>query len=126
MTILSDLTGVPVPRWRVPYALGLAVAHASEFWADHVTGRPPKATVTGVRLTRRTMHFDPSRSLAALGLAPRPIRQSLADAVAWLRLVGEIDGPGPARPGSEPGHLGRFPEEARARPSSAILDAGRI
>ena len=61
--ILSELTGVPVPRWRVPYALGLAVAVASEFWADHVTGRTPKATVTGVRLTRRTMHFDPSRSL---------------------------------------------------------------
>ena len=27
LTILSDLSGVPVPRWRVPYALGLAVAH---------------------------------------------------------------------------------------------------
>jgi dihydroflavonol-4-reductase len=82
---LSDLTGVPVPRWRVPYGMGLAVAVCSEFWADHVSGRTPKATVTGVRLTRRTMHFDPSRSLAELGLTPRPVRQSLADAVAWLR-----------------------------------------
>src|SRR4051812_22444784 len=64
---LSELTGVPVPRWRVPYALGLAVAAFSELWADRVTGRPPKATLTGVRLTRRTMHFDASRSLAELG-----------------------------------------------------------
>ena len=54
---LSGLTGVPVPRWRVPYALGLAVAAVSEAWADRVTGRPPRATLTGVRLTRRTMHF---------------------------------------------------------------------
>jgi len=92
--LLSELTGVPVPRWRVPYALGLAVAFGSEFWADHVTGRTPRATVTGVRLTRRSMHFDPSRSLAALGLAPRPVRESLADAVAWLHQTGQIAAPG--------------------------------
>jgi dihydroflavonol-4-reductase len=81
---LSELTGVPVPRWSVPYPLGLAVAFASEFWADRVTGKPPKATVTGVRLTRRELNFDASDSLRQLGLIPRPIRNSLADAVAWL------------------------------------------
>jgi dihydroflavonol-4-reductase len=90
LTTLSDLTGVPVPRRRVPYALGLAVAYASEFWADRVTGHPPRATVTGVRLTRRTMHFDPSRSLAELGLVPRSIRLSLADSVDWLRQTGQV------------------------------------
>ncbi len=83
--ILSELTGVPVPRWVVPYPVGLAVAVLSEAWSDLVSGRPPKATVTGVRLTRRTMHFDPRRSLRDLQLAPRPVRQSLADAVEWLR-----------------------------------------
>jgi dihydroflavonol-4-reductase len=93
---LSALTGVPVPRWRVPYALGLAAAAFSELWADHVTGRPPKATLTGVRLTRRTMHFDASRSLAELDLRPRPVRQSLADAVAWLRQTGALETSSPA------------------------------
>jgi dihydroflavonol-4-reductase len=103
---LSELTGVPVPRWRVPYPLGLAVAAFSELWADHVTGRPPKATLTGVRLTRRTLHFDPARSLGELGLQVRPVRTSLADAVAWLRQTGalgtapspEARGTGPPRP----------------------------
>ncbi len=84
--LLSALTGLPAPRWRVPYVLGLATAYVSEFWADHVTGRPPQATVTGVRLTRRTLFFDASRSLAELGLTPRPIRESLAEAVEWLRV----------------------------------------
>jgi len=88
--VLSEFTGVPVPRWRVPYPVGLAVAYLSEFWADTVSGRTPKATVTGVKLTQRTMHFDASRSLAALGLNPRPVRQSLTDAVAWLRAVGQL------------------------------------
>jgi dihydroflavonol-4-reductase len=93
--ILSELTGVPVPRWRVPYPVGLAFAWLSELWADRVSGLTPKATVAGVRLTRRTMHFDASRSLAALGLTVRPARESLADVVAWLRQSGQI---GPATP----------------------------
>ena len=74
------------------------MAYASEWVADHVTGRTPKATVTGVRLTRRTMHFDASRSLAELGLEPRPVSESLADAVAWLRETGQIPGAKPANP----------------------------
>ncbi len=81
---LSRLTGVPVPRHKVPYRLALVAAYVSEFWADQVTGQAPQATVTGVRLTRRTMHFDASRSLGELDLAPRPVLQSLEDAIAWL------------------------------------------
>ena len=90
LRILSSLTGVPVPRWKVPYPVGLAVAAFSEFWADHVTGQTPKATLTGVRLTRRTMHFDASRSLRDLDLTPRPARESLNDAVTWLIETGQI------------------------------------
>jgi dihydroflavonol-4-reductase len=87
---LSELVGRPVPRWNVYYPLGLAVAYASELWADRVSGKPPKATVTGVRLTRRRMTFDASASLRELGLAPRPARRSLAEAVEWLRAVGQV------------------------------------
>ena len=81
---------MPVPRFRVPYPVALGVAWLSEFWADHVTGRSPKATVTGVRLARRIMHFDVARSLGGNWAEPRPIRESLADAVAWLRSAGHL------------------------------------
>ncbi len=82
---LAALSGQAVPRRRVPYAIGLFYAHLSELIADHLTGRSPQATVTGLRLTRRIMHFDASRSLEFLGLIPRPIDESLSDAVDWLR-----------------------------------------
>jgi dihydroflavonol-4-reductase len=88
--VLSELTGVPPPRYKVPYVAGLAVAYLSEFWADHVSGKPPRATLTGVCLARRIMHFDPSRSLAELELRPRPIRDSLVDSLAWLRQTGRL------------------------------------
>jgi dihydroflavonol-4-reductase len=91
---LSELTGVAVPRWRVPYPVGLAVAALSELWADLVTGRTPTATLTGLRLSRRIMHFDPARSLGELGLRPRPLEESLADAVSWLRRAGHLGTPG--------------------------------
>jgi dihydroflavonol-4-reductase len=82
---VSQLAGVPGPTWRVPYPVALFAAYASEFVADTVTGTIPAATVTGVKLTRRRMHFDASRSLAELGVTPRPVADSLREQVAWLR-----------------------------------------
>lgn len=82
---LSQLTRVPEPTRRVPYGLALVVAYVSELVADLVTHQPPAATITGVKLTQRRMHFDARRSLDELGLQPRPVAQSLNDAVAWFR-----------------------------------------
>jgi len=76
------------PRWRVPYSVALAVAFCSEQWATYVTGKIPMATVTGVRLTRRCMFFDPSPSLIELGLVPRPVEESARDAVNWYQSLG--------------------------------------
>jgi dihydroflavonol-4-reductase len=89
-TRLAHLTGLPAPTRRVPYAVALVAACLSEIAADVWTQRAPAATLTGVQLTRRRMHFDASASLAELALEPRPIEQSLADAVAWFREVGWI------------------------------------
>lgn len=85
---LARETGLPVPRWRVPYPVALGVAHVSEFIADVYTGTIPAATVTGVKLTRRRMHFDPSRSLSTLRLTPRPVTDSLRECLTWFRTQG--------------------------------------
>jgi dihydroflavonol-4-reductase len=82
---LSKLSGVPVPTARVPYPLALAYAWLSELWAFHVTGRCPGATVTGVRLGKRIMHFDSTVTDVELGFQKRPVEQSLTDLVGWLR-----------------------------------------
>lgn len=86
--VLGVQVGRPVPRWTVPYGVALAVAWWSENWATHVTHKMPLATVTGVRLTRRCMFFDPSPSLKELGLVPRPVEESALDAVSWYRSLG--------------------------------------
>jgi dihydroflavonol-4-reductase len=86
--LLAKLTGLPAPHRRIPYPLALAAAYVSELLSDVVTHRMPAATVTGVKLTRRRMHFDAHRSLNELGLRPRPVIQSLADTVVWFRATG--------------------------------------
>jgi dihydroflavonol-4-reductase len=86
-TRLARLTGLPEPRWQVPYPVALTAAYVSEWIADVFTGEIPAATVTGVKLTRRRMHFDPRRSLMELGLQPRPIDQSLRETLQWFGTV---------------------------------------
>jgi dihydroflavonol-4-reductase len=85
---LARLTGLPEPRWRVPYLVALAAAYTSELVADVFTHRLPAATVTGVKLTRRVMHFDARQSLQELKIQPRPVMESLRDAVTWFQEAG--------------------------------------
>lgn len=85
LALLGKLTGRPIPRGRVPYSIALATGWCSERWADHISHRTPLATVTGVRLARRSMYFDPSQTLTELGLQPRSIEESSRDAVDWYR-----------------------------------------
>jgi dihydroflavonol-4-reductase len=88
LSILGEEARQPLPRWKVPYSFALLAAWFSEVWADYVSNKMPLATITGVRLTRRNMFFDPSASLNELGLHPRPIRESVRDTVAWYRSQG--------------------------------------
>lgn len=86
LTILSRMTGRPVPRLKIPYPVGLSYAYASEWFARHLTAKRPQATVTGLKLARRVMHFDASATRGLLGWKPRPIEESLRDSLTWLNL----------------------------------------
>lgn len=85
LQVLGNIVNRSVPQWTIPYSAALAIGWLSELWADYISHRMPMATVTGVRLTKRSMHFDPSATFAELGLKPRPIEESARDAVNWYR-----------------------------------------
>jgi dihydroflavonol-4-reductase len=88
--ILHELTGLRMPTARISYPLALAVAAVSETIADRITRRPPKASLTGVRLAGTSMTFDNSRARRDLTLEPRPARWAIAAAVAWLQADGRV------------------------------------
>ncbi len=85
LAIVGRLIGRDAPRWQVPYPVALLVAHASEWVANHFTGQMPLATVTGVKLTKHSMHFEAEKSRRELGLRTRCVVESARDAVAWFR-----------------------------------------
>ena len=84
LAALEELSGVPAPKFRVPYAVALLAAHANEAWSA-LTGKEPKAPLAGVRMAKYKMFFNPAKAVAELGLPQTPPRQAFADAIAWFR-----------------------------------------
>jgi len=86
--MLADLTGIPAPKVKLPYGLVLALAHVSEFWANRISGRPPRIPLTAVQMAKKFMYFDNSKAVRELGLTLTPVRQALHEAVTWFRQHG--------------------------------------
>ncbi len=89
LAVMGELTGLPVPRFRVPHALALGAAYAGEVMAA-VTGKPPRAPLAGVRMARYKMWFDPDKAIRELGLPQTPPRQAFAEAIEWFRTHGYV------------------------------------
>jgi len=95
LRFLAEHLGRPAPRWRVPYRIALVFAYLEESIRTYLlTGSPPMATVTGVKLTQRSLHFDGAESRIALGLPPmRDCRQAIVESIDWFRASGHIGSP---------------------------------
>jgi dihydroflavonol-4-reductase len=89
LEVLSDISGVPAPRTRIPYFVALWAAYSNEAVA-RITGRPPRAPLAGVRMARYKMFFNPAKAIRELGLPQTPPEQALADAVSWFRANGYV------------------------------------
>ena len=92
--VLQEITGIPAPRFQVPYLVALAAAHVDETIA-RLTGKPPKAPLAGVRMARYKMFFNPAKAIRELGLPQTPPRQALTDAVHWFREHGYVKSQAP-------------------------------
>jgi dihydroflavonol-4-reductase len=87
LDLLREMTGLPIARTRVPYALAYVAGWISE-GLSRLTKRPPIAPLTGVVLARSSMAFDSRKARRELGWHTRPLRQSLLDAVIDLQSRG--------------------------------------
>ncbi len=87
---IAAVTGKPAPRLRLPHGAVLPIAYLSEAWA-WLTGREPRATVDGVKMSRKYMFFSTDKAKRELGYAPRPADEALRDAVDWFLENGYCD-----------------------------------
>jgi dihydroflavonol-4-reductase len=83
--LLEELTGLPAPKVKLPYWPVLGLAYADEFLATYIRRRPPRMPVAAIRMAKKFMYFDNRKAIQYLGLPLTPVRQALADAVAWFR-----------------------------------------
>lgn len=85
---LQAMTGLAMPKRRVPYWLAWVSTAAGEAWADHVSHRPPAASLNGLRLVRRPLRFESTLAAEDLEWRSRPLAETLADTLADLRRRG--------------------------------------
>src|SRR5690606_36985545 len=85
--ILSEESGIPAPRWKLPYGVAMGYAALSTAGA-FFTGKMPRAPMDAVKMARKKMFVSSAKAERDLGYRPAPARQGLAKAVNWYRANG--------------------------------------
>ncbi len=81
---IAKLTGRRAPRLRLSQSAVMPIAYLSEWWARLTHGPEPRATVDGVRMSRKLMFFSNAKAMRELGYHARPADEALRDAVDWF------------------------------------------
>jgi dihydroflavonol-4-reductase len=90
LTILGEITGLPVPQRTVPLWLPLGVAWVEEKLLAKL-GYQPTVPIDGVRMSAQQMYYDAGKAVRELGLPQSPIRDAVADAVDWFQRHGYVN-----------------------------------
>ncbi|MDH5428068.1 MAG: NAD-dependent epimerase/dehydratase family protein [Nitrospirota bacterium] len=86
--MLSQLTGVPAPRIRLPWKWILPLAHVNTWLANHVTHKTPRIPLEGVKMAKYRMHYDCTKARAELALPQTSVETALKKAIQWFRQYG--------------------------------------
>jgi dihydroflavonol-4-reductase len=92
LAALERVSGVRAPTRRIPVPMLYAVAGVSELLA-RTLGRPALLSLATVRIMLQEAdrsRFSDAKSRRELGLAFRPVEETLTDAIAWFRAHGML------------------------------------
>lgn len=79
----AALGGATPPRAAIPWQLAYGWAALDEL-RGALLDRTPRATIAGVRISRRRQWYDVSKALAELGLPQTPLDEAFTEAVEWF------------------------------------------
>jgi dihydroflavonol-4-reductase len=89
LDILSHITGLPAPTWKISHRMALGVAYAETAFS-RLIGREPQIPVEGVKIAQHMMFVDSSRAPRELGFQPGSATAALERAVRWYQSNGYI------------------------------------
>lgn len=87
---LARQTGRPMPKATLPYAVALAAGLIDTTIIARLTGEPPSAPLTGVRLAGRRVSFSSRKAEFELGWKSEPFETALTAALQWFREKGLV------------------------------------
>lgn len=90
LEILSQMSGRPAPRVRVPHFLALA-AGCADAALSRLIGREPQIPLDGVRMARHSMFVNTEKARVELGFSPGPLPAAFERAVHWYESNGYVD-----------------------------------
>src|ERR1051325_3721554 len=79
---LSQITGLPAPKLKIPHGLALGVAYAETAFS-RLLGREPQIPVEGVKIARHMMFVNTTRAQKELGFQPGSVAAAFERAVRW-------------------------------------------
>jgi len=83
--MLSEITGRPVPRMRVPAPMLYTIAYVDQMRCLIRRDAQPLVPLEGVRMAEQKMFADSSKAQHELGYRAGPVRAALERAVGWYR-----------------------------------------
>lgn len=90
LELLEDATGRAMPKTRLPYWVALMAGLIDTHLVAGLSGKPPKAPLTGVRLAGRQVHFSGARAEHELGWQAGPAAPAVLETINWLKERGDL------------------------------------
>ncbi len=84
LQMLSEHSGLPMPRFQVPRGLVLSAGFASSFVEGKVLRREPRVALEAARMSTTKMIFNDDRARSEIGHKSRPARLAIEDSAHWF------------------------------------------
>ncbi len=88
---IGALTGRKMPTLKMPYSVALAAGLLDTKIISALSGKPPKAPLTGVRLAGRQVSFSSDKAKRELGWAAGDVKAALASTINWMKSSGLLN-----------------------------------
>jgi dihydroflavonol-4-reductase len=89
LDILSELSGVPSPKMKVPYALTIIGGLWGEL-TGRITGKEPLACMASVRMGKYPHYVKTDKAKTDLGFRAGPLKAALKEEIDWFRAQGMV------------------------------------
>lgn len=87
---LSQITGLPSPRIKLPYAVAFGFGLLDTVITGHVLKKAPRASLDEVRMGRKIMFVSSAKAERELGWRVIPVEGALRRAVEWFQANGYV------------------------------------